>query len=138
MVVFNGLRKYLVVFLLITFSASASLAAENDFSLESNDPSQAINQTSESSMTTSTGVNNLCLSTYVTNFGNAVTNVGRRGTADSMYECFEDTTPTTPLHIPLHKDDGKVIWSLTPSFSRITFNPIDDIRNLQVMLKYRF
>ncbi len=137
MVLFNGLRKYLVVFLLVTFSAAASLAAENDFSLESNTPSQAINQTSESS-SASMRVNNLCLSSYVTNFGTAVTNVGRRGTADSMYECFEDATPTTPLHIPLHKDDGQVIWSLTPTFSRVTFNPIDDIRNLQVVLKYRF
>ncbi len=137
MVLFNELRTYLVAFLLVIFSVSASLAAENDFSFESNTPAQTINQTSESSATTSTGINNLCLSTYVTNFGNAVTNVGRRGIADSMNECFEDPT-STPLHISLHKDDGKVIWSLAPTLTRITFNPIDDIRNLQVMLNYRF
>ncbi len=137
MVLFNGLQKSLVVFFLVTFSACASLAAENDFSLESDTSSQMVKQTHESSVTTSTGVNNLCLSAYGTNFGNAATNLERRGTAGSLNECFEDTTPT-PLHISLHKDEGKVIWSLAPAFSRISINPIDDIKNLQVMLKYRF
>ena len=137
MVSFNGLQKSLVVFFLVTFSACASLAAGNDFSIGPDTPSQAVKQTRESSGTTSAGVNNLCLSAYGTNFGNTATSLERTVSAASVNECFEDTAPT-PLHISLHKDEGKVIWSLAPSFSRLSINPIDDIRNLQVVLKYRF
>jgi hypothetical protein len=42
------------------------------------------------------------------------------------------------IAIPLQKDGDKIIWSLGPTLRTITLNPIEDINNLQVVLKYRF
>jgi hypothetical protein len=40
--------------------------------------------------------------------------------------------------ISLQKDHGKIIWSLAPSLSTYSLNPIDDIKNVQVLLRYKF
>jgi hypothetical protein len=133
---FKDLRNYLAVFFLIS-SASASLAAENVFDLESAALYQTVSQTDESPTFISGGANSICLPAYATSFGNAVANQERRNRDGLVNECVEDTA-TLPIHISLHEDNGKVIWSLAPLLSRFSFNPIDDIRNLQVVLKYRF
>jgi hypothetical protein len=51
----------------------------------------------------------------------------------SMKESFEETVAIT-----LHKDDDKIIWSLAPSLRKFSLDPIEDINNLQLVLKYRF
>jgi hypothetical protein len=51
----------------------------------------------------------------------------------SVEESLEES-----VAIPLQKDGDKIIWSLGPTLRTITLNPIEDINNLQVVLKYRF
>ncbi len=133
MVLFNGFRKYLVVFFLVMLSASSSLAAANNLSFESDTDYQMMQPTNEPPIIKSAEINSACFSVYVTDFKSAVSALERGDTAGSMNECFGDTAT-----ISLHKDDGKIIWSVAPSLSRLSFNPLDNIRNLQVVLKYRF
>jgi hypothetical protein len=130
---FNGLQKYLTVFFLLIVSAPASFAAASNLGFESDTTSQTTNSTHESTVITSEGINVVCFSAYDTNFRSVVSALERRDTAGSMNRCFVETAT-----IPLHKDYDKVIWSLTPSLGTSSLNPIDDIKNLQVMLKYRF
>ncbi len=53
--------------------------------------------------------------------------------AGSLGESLEDIAA-----IPLHKHDDQIVWSLAPSLSKVSLNPIDDIRNMQVLLRFRF
>ncbi len=133
MALFNGLQKYLTVFFLLIFSAPVSFAAASNLGFESDTTSQMMNSTNELPEIKSEGINVVCFSAYATNFRSVVSALDRRDTSGSMNGCFVETAT-----IPLHKDDNKVIWSLTPSLSTSSLNPIDDIKNLQVMLKYRF
>lgn len=50
----------------------------------------------------------------------------------SMKESLEEA-----VAIALHRDGDK-IWSLAPSLCKVSLNPIDDIKNLQVLLQYRY
>ena len=51
----------------------------------------------------------------------------------SMNECFEETAVIT-----LRKEGDEIMWGLAPSLGKFSLNPIDDIKNLQVLLQYRF
>jgi hypothetical protein len=53
--------------------------------------------------------------------------------AGSTNEYFENIAA-----ISLHKDGDKIIWSVAPSLPKISLNPIENIKNLQVVLRYRF
>jgi hypothetical protein len=83
---------------------------------------------------TSGGIDNKFFTGYFTNFRSVITGVERKDiSVSSMDECLEDIAS-----ISLHKDGGKTIWSVTPSLLRISLNPIEDIKNLQVLLRYKF
>jgi hypothetical protein len=62
-----------------------------------------------------------------------ITGVERKDSSvGSMNECFEEIAA-----ISLHKDGDKIIWSLAPSsLSKLSLNPIDDSKKLQVLLQY--
>ncbi len=40
--------------------------------------------------------------------------------------------------IPLRTRDDQIILSLAPSLENLSLNPIDDIKNVQIFLRYRF
>lgn len=135
MVLFSGRRKYLAALILATFFASASLAAADDLSLQSDTVSRTMHPTNESPTKISSGINSECFTGYFINLRSVIAAPERKDMpVGSMNECFEDTAAIT-----LHKDGDKIIWSLVPSLlGRFSLNPIDDIKNLQVVLKYRF
>ncbi len=110
------------------FYASVSLATTSNLSLWSDTIDQTIHPTIK------TSGNSECFTGNFTNFRNvAIVLEGKDMSVGSMNECFEEAPAIT-----LQKDGDKTIWSLVPSLSRFSLNPIDDIKNLQVMLQYRF
>jgi hypothetical protein len=130
---FNGLRKIIAVFYLIIFCTSASLAAANSMSLPSITIDQTMHPTNESSIT-SAGIDSKFFTEYFTGFRGVITGVERKDSSvGSMNESFEEIAA-----ISLHKDGDKIIWSVAPSLLRISLNPIEDIKNLQVLVRYRF
>jgi hypothetical protein len=46
--------------------------------------------------------------------------------------------PGETAAIALHKDGDTIIWSLAPSLSKLSLDPMDVIKNIQVLLRYRF
>jgi len=85
-------------------------------------------------MKTFAGMNRDCFTGYFTNVSSVIIALERKDmSVGSMNECFEETAAIT-----LHKDGDKIIWSLAPSLAMFSLNPIDDIKNLQVLLQYRF
>ncbi len=57
----------------------------------------------------------------------------RKDIPATRYECLDETPA-----IALHKHGDDTIWSLAPSLSKVSLNPIDDIKNLQVLFHFRF
>ncbi len=56
---------------------------------------------------------------------------------------FTDLTGERPLleetaSIPLHKHGSTTIWSLAPEPGKLSLNPIDMIKNIHLVLQYRF
>ena len=134
MLLFNGLRKYLAAFLLVMFYASVSLAAADDMSLQSDTIAQTMQPTNEPSIKTAAGISSDCFIGCFANIRSEITVLERKDMpVGSMNESFEQATSIT-----LRKDGDKIIWSLVPSLDRFSLNPIDDIKNIQVVLKYRF
>lgn len=128
MVLFNGLRRCLAAFFLVMFCASASLATTNDPSLWSDTVDKTIHPTIK------TSGNSECFTGYFTSFRNMPIVLEREDMpAGSLNECFGETSAIT-----LHKGGDKTVWSLVPSLDRLSLNPIDNIKNLQVLWQYRF
>jgi len=130
---FNGLRKIIVVFYLFIFYASASLAATNGMSLPSDTIAQMMHPINESPIN-SVGIDSKFFTEYFTGFRSAITCVERKdSSAGSTNEGFEEIAA-----IALHKDGDKIIWSVAPALLRISLKQIEDIKNLKVLLRYRF
>jgi hypothetical protein len=130
---FKGLRKIIAVFYLFIFYASASLAAANGMSLPSDPIAQTMHPTNESPIT-SVGIDSKFFTESFTGFRSVIAGVERKdSSAGSTNERFEEIAA-----ISLHKDGDKIIWSVAPSLLRISLNPIENIKNLQVVLRYRF
>jgi len=116
------------------FYASVSLAAADDVSLQSDTIARTMQPTNEPSIKTAAGISSDCFIGCFTNIRSEITVLERKDMpVGSMNESFEQATSIT-----LRKDGDKIIWSLAPSLDRFSLNPIDDIKNLQVVLKYRF
>lgn len=119
--------------LLVMFCASASLAAMNALSFQSDTIAQTIHPANESPVKTSAGMNRDCFSGYFPNVSSVIIALeGKDMPAGPMAECSDETAAIT-----LHKGD-KIVWSLAPSPGMFSLNPIDDIKNLQVLLQFRF
>jgi hypothetical protein len=129
----NGFRKIIAAFYLVIFYASASLAAANGMSLPSDTIAQAMHPVNESPIT-SAGIDSKFFTEYFTSFGSVITGVERKDSSvGSVNEYVEEITA-----ISLHKDGDMIIWSVVPSLLKISLNPIEDFKNLQVLLRYRF
>ena len=122
---FKGLRTYLAVFFFVMLFASASLAAANGPGLPSDTINQTMHPTNDVSIKTSLGIDSKCS----TGYGLA----GGDMPVGSMNGCFNDS-----VAIPLLKNGDKSIWSIAPSISKFSLNPIDDIKRVQVMLQFSF
>jgi hypothetical protein len=131
---FNGLQNYLAVFILAIFCASASFAAANDLNLQSDTITQTMHPTNESPIETSAGIKIDGFTGDYNNYRSEIIAFERTDKSiGSIKEYIEET-----CSIALRKHADKIIWSLAPSLDRFSFNPIDDIKNLQIVLKYRF
>jgi len=116
------------------FYASATLAAANDLSLHADTISPMMQPTNASPLKTTDGIDNEWFARYFANFTSTTTALEAKDMpAISLKEYFEETAAIT-----LHKGGDRNIWSLAPSLDRISLNPIDDIKNLQVLVRYRF
>jgi hypothetical protein len=125
--------KYLGTFFLAIFCAFASLAAANDLGVPAHIMAQTVSPTNGSPIM-SEEINSECFTGYVINFRDVNTALDHKNIPFGyIEECFDETAA-----IPLHIDGDKIIWSFAPSLDRFSLNPIDDIKNLQVVLKYRF
>ncbi len=111
--------------------ASVSFAASNDPDLFS---ALTMHSTNEPPQNISAEINSECFAGYFSKFtsvSNALEHMNML--ISSVSECSQDTSTIT-----LHKDGDKIIWSLAPSLNRYSLNPIDDIKNIQVLLRYKF
>ncbi len=131
--VLEGLRKYSAAFYLVMLLASASLASANGLGpYDSN--AQAINPTNESSIKTCLGTKSECFTEYNMSSRNPITDMeGINRPAGSMIDFLKETTTIT-----LHKDGEKTLLSIAPSVSKFSLNPIENVKRLQVMLRYTF
>jgi hypothetical protein len=131
---FNGLRIYLTTFFLVTFYASASLAVVNDPGLPFDTAAQTMPPTNMQPINISASINSECFTGYYTNFQSVITALERNDVpVGSVKESFEATAA-----IALHRHGDKIIWSLAPSLDKVSLNPIEDIKNLHVLLQHRF
>ena len=134
MMLLNNLRKYSATIFLVIFCASASVAAANDLSLQSDTNAEAAFPENEPTGQTSEGLTSEYFTEYFENFKITIPAPEHPDMpVSSLSESIEESAA-----IILHKDGDKVIWSLAPSLKKFSLNPIDDINNLQVVLKYRF
>jgi hypothetical protein len=134
MVLFKGLLKYSATIFLVIFCAFASLAAANDLSLQSDANAQTMHPENEPPLQTSGGFTSESFTEYAKNIRIMITAPEHPNMpVGSVNESLEESVAIT-----LHKDGDKIIWSLGPSLRRFSLNPIDNINNLQVLLKYKF
>jgi hypothetical protein len=130
----KDLRKYLAAFLLVMLYASASLASAGDVSLHSDTIDQTMQPTNDPSIETAVGINSDFFIGCFANIRSEINVLERKDMpVGSMNESFEQATAIT-----LRKDGDKIIWSLAPSLDKFSLNPMEDIKNLQLVLKFRF
>ena len=120
--------------MLVAFSAAASFAAVDDPGLPSDAAAQTIHSTNNPPIEISAGINHECFSLYCTSLKNEICAMERRVMpAGSMKETLEQA-----VAIALLRDGDKNMWSLAPSLGKISLNPMEDIKNLQVLLQYQY
>jgi len=130
----KDLRKYSVAFYLFIILASASLASANGLGLPYDQNAQEMNPANETSIKTCLGIGNECFTGYSTNFKTAIIDTEPGNTAAGpVSELFKQTAAIT-----LHKGVNNTMWSLAPSISKYSLNPMEDVKRLQVMLQYSF
>ena len=113
--------------------ASASLAAANEPGM-SNTAAQTMHPTIDSLQNISVGINSDCFAGYFTKFKSVSAAPERKDMPIvPASESLEEAAAIT-----LHKDGDKGIWSLAPALGKYSFNLLDDIKNFQVLLRYRF
>jgi hypothetical protein len=128
---FKSLGKYLPAFYLV-ICASASFAAANGQGLPSDMNDPMMHSTYESSIKTCLGTGSECFTGYSTSSGNTIADMERSNIpVGSMNDFFKETAAIT-----LHKEGDRIIWSLAPSVSKFSLNPIEDVKKLQVMLHF--
>ena len=126
-----SLKKSLIVVFLLAICAFTSLAEANSIGSFF---AQKINATNVLSNNASMGINNDYFTGDFTKFTSASSALEYRDmSASPVNQYFQDITA-----ISLHKDHDKIIWSLAPSLSTYSLNPLDDIKNVQVLLRYKF
>ncbi len=112
----------------------ASFAVADDVSSQFDTTAQAMHPTNEQQKESFVGINSDC---FIGCAGSIKSNILVLERMDmpavSMNKSFEQA-----VSITLGKDGDEIIWSLAPSLDKLSLHPIDDIKNLQVMLKYRF
>lgn len=127
---FSGFQKYLAALFFIMICASASLAAADDLGLFST----LTMHPNDSPKNTSAEINSDGFAGYSTKLASVSAALENKDMpVSSVNECFEETAAIT-----LHKDGDKTTWSLIPSLSRYSFDPLDDLKNIQVLLRYKF
>ncbi len=127
----TGLQKCLAALFLVMIYASVSFAATNDLDLFS---ALTADTKDDSPKNISVEINTGCFAGYFTKITNTDTALEHRNMPISPEsDCFEEAAS-----IALHKHGSSIIWSLVPLLSKYSLNPIDDIRNMQVLLQYRF
>ena len=124
-----GPRRFLAGIFLIMIYASTSLAAVNNESLSS---ALIMNPPKDSSNYISMTINSDWFANDFTKFTPSTTSA-RTYKPVNLREFFEKISA-----ISLSKDSDKGIWSLSPTLSKYSLNPVNDIKNIQVLLRYRF
>ena len=124
---FIGLKYLAVAFLVAIF---ASFAEANDLVLSS---ALIKHPTSGAHNRISSDINTGCFSDHFSNLTSASACLHYK---DRYFGSVDDHGAGTA--ITLHKHGEDVIWSLAPSLSKFSLDPLDVIKNVQVLLQYRF
>ncbi len=126
-------RNYLATFFFVIFYTS-SFAAATELNMQSDNISQTMHSTNDSQIYLSPGYNIYGIIGDFKNYKSEATALeGKDVPIGSIKDFIEKVA-----FIALLKDGDKVIWSLAPVLNRFTLHPRDDIKNLQVVLRYRF
>jgi len=133
MKLFVNLLNCCVAVLLVISSASAVLGAANGQYAPCESPAPSIKTGQEWAINT-IGIESDNLTGYFENRKNAFIALPTSDLpGDSANDLIRDKTAIT-----LHKNGDEVIWSCSPSFSRLGLNPIDNLKNLTIMFQYKF
>ncbi len=124
-------KTSLIVLFLIAICSSASVALADSIGLPS---AQKMNPTNALSNNTSMEIINDFFISDFTKFTSTSSALEYKDiSASPINQYLQDITA-----ISLHKDHDRIIWSLAPSLSTYSLNPIEDIKNVQVLLRYKF
>jgi len=107
-------------------------------SAATNDPglshSLIMNQSTDSSKNVSLAINSEWLAGDLPKLTSASFTSERRNVPFiNVREYFENIAAVSLL-----KDHDNAVWSLAPSFGKYSINPLNDLKNVQVLLRYRF
>ena len=130
MALFPALQKYLAALVLVLI-ATSSFAGENDPGLSSafmmhpsKGPTANVSEEIKSCFTD-------CFT--ISTRRESTTLESRDMDFNPISEALDEAVAIT-----LSKDGDQVIWSLAPTLSTVSLDPKDVIRNVQVLLRYRF
>ena len=124
------LRFFTAVILILTYAAFARAATDNG-SLSS---APIMNPTGASSKNITMEINSDWFAGDLTKLTSASFTSERRNVPlIDVREYFENLAAVSLL-----KDRDNAVWSLAPSFGKYSINPLNDLKNVQVLLQYRF
>jgi len=128
---------YLTIFYIIIFFAAVPCTAGDNIDLlsyETNTPMSSLASNLNNSPS-SFFTNDSCFTGYFTSLSSLFSNLDKKNNLFSVSadECFEDKAAIT-----VGKNGDKITWSFVPLFDASGFNPIDAIKNFQVMWQYKF
>ena len=136
----NEYKEYLAIFYIVIFFTAAPCSAGDSIDLISNETTTPKNSLSSdfnemNDSTSSLFSNDFCFTGYFTSLGSLFGNLSKKNNSFSVSadECFGDNAGIT---VSTYGDNMK--WSFVPLFNASGFNPIDAIKNFQIMWQYRF
>jgi hypothetical protein len=136
----NVYKEYLTMFYIVIFFTAAPCAAGNNINLMSNETNTPMNSLSGNFNKVDDSPSSLftydsCFTGYFTSLSSLFGNLTKKNNSFSVSadECFGDNAAIT-----IGKYGDNVTWSFVPLFDASGFNPVDAIKNFQVMWQYRF
>ena len=141
MSVYKEYFEYLAIFyIIIIFFTAAPCTAEdisNLMSYNTNTPMDTLssNLTNMNDSHSSLFTNDSCFIGYFTSLGSIFGSLDKKNNLLSVSadECFSDKAAIT-----VGKYGDNMTWSFVPLFDASGFNPVDVIKNFQVMWQYKF
>ena len=140
MIVYKEYFEYLAIFYVIFFFTAAPCTAGDNINVMSYETDTIMNTLSNNLTKTndpplSLFTNDSCFTGYCTSLKNLFGNLDKKYNllSVSVDECFGDKAAIT-----IGKYGDHITWSFVPLFDASGYDPIDAIKNFQVMCQFRF